>query len=90
MSSETTKQNIPPIIIRMFLLNKGITETRLGEQLGISRQAITNVIYGRTKSARVRKAIAAIMLLPVEVIWPDAKVALKRGRKPKPKAKGIK
>lgn len=37
----------------------------------VTRGMISNVIYGRCKSQKIREEIAAIISKPVEEIWPD-------------------
>ena len=59
--------------IRSELIKRDITNSSiaLGMDPPVSRQVVTQVIYGQAKSARVQKAIAEAIDRPVHEIWPD-------------------
>jgi lambda repressor-like predicted transcriptional regulator len=59
--------------IRSELVKRGITNKFIAQSMDppVSRQVITQVIYGQAKSARVQKAIAKALGQPLHEIWPD-------------------
>ena len=68
-----TSETIPnPVLvarrIRAELLLRGVSQAGLAIRLGFSRQAIANVIAGRSSNPEIRKAIAkAVGFKPWEV-----------------------
>jgi len=72
--------------IQGLLVAQGFTQTELAKELGVLQSAVAHVISGRSKSTRIRNAIAAALCMPVEQLWPDANRPGKRGRKPKLKS----
>jgi transcriptional regulator with XRE-family HTH domain len=52
------------------LIDRDITQTDIARREGVSVNAIGQVIRGRTVSARLRRAIAGAIGVPVEKIWP--------------------
>lgn len=49
------------------------TATSIGDELGVTRTAVTSVITGKSKSARIRQHIAQLIGQPVSVLWPEVK-----------------
>jgi lambda repressor-like predicted transcriptional regulator len=61
-----------PLDIRAELVRRGITNAEIGRRAGnVSRQSVTQAIYGQTKSSRIRQAIAEAIGRSVHEIWPD-------------------
>lgn len=61
------------INIRVLLKSAGITQTDIADMLKVKPPTVHNVITGKRKNPRVRKAIALAVGLPVSQIFPDAK-----------------
>jgi len=59
--------------IRSELVRLGITNKSIAQSMNppVSRQVVTQVIYGQAKSSRIQKAIAEAIGRPVHEIWPD-------------------
>lgn len=54
-----TKNNIAKIAYIQYLLKKnGFNQQRIANELGITKQAVSNAINGRMKSARVNNWLA--------------------------------
>lgn len=63
---ETKKQKI-----KIEFIRKNISGASIGRGMGVSRAAIYQVISGKTKSHRLRKAIADAIGMRVEDLWPS-------------------
>ena len=61
-----------PEQIKAAMRMKGITPTALADELGVANSTVSQVISGRSVSARIRERIAAITGHSVEVLWPAA------------------
>lgn len=59
-----------PADIKAALQKSGSNQTRIADQLHISYNAVSNVIYGRMKSRRVALAVSGATGIPVEKLWP--------------------
>ncbi|MFG5411395.1 helix-turn-helix domain-containing protein [Piscinibacter sakaiensis] len=75
-----------PKEIKAGLVRRGHTGRSIAEQLRVAESTVSQVITGRTVSARVRKAIAEAAGVPVNVLWPAATGNGPRGE-PKPRLK---
>ncbi len=64
----TTKQKI-----EIEFVKKNISGAEIGRRMGVSRVAIYQVISGKTKSKRLRKAIAEAIGMEVSDLWPENK-----------------
>lgn len=65
--------------IKAAMRMKGITPTALAGELGVSNVTVSQVISGRSVSARVAQRIAEVIGKPVEMIWPPKpKLVLRR------------
>lgn len=64
-----------PTKIKIELLKKEISAAEIARRAGVVRSAISNVIAGRRKSKKLRKAIADAIGEPVEALWPEDKAA---------------
>ena len=59
-----------------YLIKRELKERKakmvdIAKILGVSHSAVSLVIKGTSKSARIRKAISLIIGKPVSEIWPD-------------------
>jgi len=63
------------IRIKIELLKKGIEAKEIAQKLGVSRSLVYKVIAGRRKNPKVRQALAEVVGIPVEELWPDQKKA---------------
>lgn len=61
-----------PEQIKAEMRMKGITPTALADQLRVANATVSQVISGRSVSARVQGRIAEIIGKPVAEIWPKA------------------
>jgi predicted transcriptional regulator len=59
-----------PNEIRAALLIKDVRPAGIANKLGVSRAAVSVVISGKQKSARIQKEIAGIIGKKIEEIWP--------------------
>ncbi len=65
-----------PIDINAALFKAGTNQSRLARTITgsggkpISSVAVSHVIYGRTKSRRIARAISKATGLPLNVLWP--------------------
>ncbi len=59
-----------PEQIKAALRMKGITPTALADEMGVSNGTMSQVISGRSVSARIRARIASITGYSVEAMWP--------------------
>jgi lambda repressor-like predicted transcriptional regulator len=57
--------------IRSELVKRDISNASIAQKLNVSRQSVTQIIYGQAKSSRIRQAIAQAIGRPVHEIWPD-------------------
>lgn len=59
--------------IKLLIVEKEIPGAAIARDLGVDRTAVYHVISGKSKSPRIRVAIANALNVPVEDLW--AKVA---------------
>ncbi len=59
--------------IKKIIKNQGHTYQSLGDEIGISPQAISEIVNGRTKGATARYALAAALDRSVEELWPGSR-----------------
>lgn len=70
-----------PEQIKAALRMRGVTPTALADELGVANPTMSQVISGRSVSARIRGRIAEILEMPVAKIWPASdKPVLRRVR----------
>jgi lambda repressor-like predicted transcriptional regulator len=55
--------------IKALLILKGIPGAGIARKMNVDRTAIYHVIMGRSKSKRIRKAIAEALDMRVEDLW---------------------
>lgn len=59
-----------PLEIRIALLRRGYSNSRVAKELRLTRSTVGDVISGRQKSLRVALKIAEVTKLPVDALWP--------------------
>lgn len=69
-----------PEQIKAAMRMKGVTPTALADELEVARSTMSQVISGRAVSARIRGAIANVVGLPVDALWPPKTSTLVRRR----------
>ena len=57
--------------LKELIRKRGYTYDTLGREIGISAQAVNEIVAGRTRGATARYAIAAALDVRVEDIWPE-------------------
>ena len=57
--------------VKQLIREKGHTYFTLGAEIGISPQAVSEIVSGRTKGATARYAIAAALGVPVSELWTE-------------------
>jgi len=57
--------------IKTSLKAAGMTQSEISKMLNVTPVAIHNVISGKRRTPRIRKAIALAIGKPVSEIWPD-------------------
>lgn len=60
-----------PNEIRAALLLQDVRPTEIANRLKVSRAAVSSVISGTLKSARIQEAIANVIGKKIEEIWPE-------------------
>lgn len=58
--------------IKQIIKKQGHTYQSLGDEIGISPQAISEIVNGRTKGATARYALAAALDRNVGDLWPNS------------------
>lgn len=56
--------------LKSLIRERGLTYQQLADEIGVSVQAISEVVAGRTRGAAIRYAIAKALGVDVEDIWP--------------------
>lgn len=56
--------------IKAAIRKKGVNQAQIARHLEVSEMMVSKVIKGTDKSTRVAKAIAKIVGLPVDTLWP--------------------
>lgn len=83
-SGPLLKQNgqVHPEAIKEALRIKGVTPTALADEMGVANSTMSQVISGRSESARIKRRIAEITGHSVDVLWPrtNARPVLRRTR----------
>ncbi|MPT28067.1 MAG: transcriptional regulator [Achromobacter sp.] len=59
-----------PELIKASIRMKGTTPTALAAKLKVAPTTVFEVIAGRTRSARIERAIADLIGQPISVLWP--------------------
>lgn len=58
--------------IKRIIREQGYTYESLGNEIGISPQAVSEIVNGRTKGATARYSLAKALGREVEDLWPEA------------------
>lgn len=66
MSQDTSER------IKRIIKDQGYTYESLGNEIGISPQAVSEIVNGRTKGATARYSLAKALGYEVEDFWPEA------------------
>ena len=64
-----------PLEIKIEMLKKGITAADVGRKIGVSRVAVCRVRMGDLTSSRIQRAIAQVIEMPVNKVFPRQKKA---------------
>lgn len=57
--------------IKELIRARGHTYESLGREIGISAQAVSEIVNGRTTGSTARYALAAALGVKVASLWPD-------------------
>lgn len=57
--------------VRSHMVRCGVTNRQIADQEGVRENYVYMVLAGERTGYRIRRAIAAAVGLPVEVLWPD-------------------
>ncbi len=57
--------------VRSKMVEKGVTNTAISKECGISMTYIHYILSGQRTGYRVRRTIAAMCQVPVEALFPD-------------------
>lgn len=57
--------------IKALLEEKGLTQVEVAARIGVTPQAVHEIIMGRTTSRTARFSFASAIGEPVEAIWPQ-------------------
>ena len=60
-----------PDEIKALLAERGLTQQKLGDRIGITQQAVSKIIHGATTSSTARYSVANALGLPVDALWPS-------------------
>lgn len=63
--------DLPPLDIRISLQRAGIAQAKIARKLGVTQQAVSQVIRGVSVSHPIRQAIADAINADVRQIWPS-------------------
>lgn len=61
-----------PEEIKAALRMKGVTPAALADELGVAPSTMSQVISGRSTSARIMGRIAEVLGKPIRAIWPPS------------------
>jgi lambda repressor-like predicted transcriptional regulator len=67
-----------PFEIKTALKSRGLRQSDIARQLGVSPVQFWQVVHGHRTSARVEEHIARLLGVPRKDIWPDADAAAER------------
>lgn len=77
-----------PEEIKAAMRMKGVTPTALADEMRVANATVSQVISGRSESARIKARIAEITGIAVAVLWPPKaqRMVLRRTRAAAPAA----
>lgn len=61
--------------IKTLIIIKNFSNADIARRIGVTPGAISHIITGRSKSQKLRKAIADVIGEPVEALWPEDRAA---------------
>ena len=61
-----------PEQIKAAMRMKGVTPTALADEMGVANSTVSQVISGRSESARIKARIAQITGISVGTLWPPS------------------
>lgn len=64
--------------IKASIRMAGTTPAILADELGVARATMSQVIHGRSRSARIERRIAEVVGRPASQIWTDRPTSLTR------------
>lgn len=59
-----------PAEIQALLKMKGVSQSEIGREFGLSRSTVSAVVNGRSRSAQVEQRISEILGIPATELWP--------------------
>lgn len=62
---------VNPFDIQAALRKAGLNQTAIAARLRVSRQAVTRVVHGQSRSIRIEREISRITGLALEALWPE-------------------
>lgn len=62
-----------PQSIKAKLVELGVTQQEIADKVDVTRQSVNKVIAGESKSARIQRAVARIIHVPVAQAFPNHK-----------------
>jgi transcriptional regulator with XRE-family HTH domain len=64
------RDRIKPLDLKILLMRKGISQTQIASDLGVTRQAVNFIIEGKGRSGRIELAIAVSLGQDVNSLFP--------------------
>jgi lambda repressor-like predicted transcriptional regulator len=64
-------KDMDPKEILVAMLRSGVRQTDIARELGVTKQHVHMVLYGRVVSHRIRKAISEATDIELEILWPS-------------------
>jgi DNA-binding XRE family transcriptional regulator len=66
-----TMMTVTPLKRKLRMMERGVTQQKLADKLGVTQEAVSSVMRGRTRTPRIRAAICQALGWPERRIWPD-------------------
>ena len=60
---------------RALMIQAGVTQAEIARRLMVTPAAVSRVVNGHAKSARIQTYIARRLGLPVDELWPERRAA---------------
>jgi len=57
--------------VKALLALNGIKQKSIADKLGVEPQTVSQIVLGKKNSARIRSAIAKVLNMKVEELWPS-------------------
>ena len=82
-----SKMDMEPVEIVVALIRAGVVQAALARKLGVTDQAVSQVIRGASTSHKIRRAISDAINIDIRQIWPSTYIIHGGPRRPgRPKA----